>query len=929
MRTRIGSAALGALALVVSSCSDGVGPAAVSAPSAPQLAIGADAAADGPTLIITEVMADPAGTVSDAAGEWFEVYNPGSERVSLDGWQILSNNAAETHTIDAEVAIEPGSYAVLGNNANAATNGGVVVTYQYPAGFQLANSNVAERIELRDENGRIVDLVTFGRGALAGRSFMLRLPQCDNAVIVNNPNWVPTSSAAGSPYLYFASNFGTPGVANDSKGSLGACAGGDGVVGPLDVLAVNGAATVNGGATITLTATATDADGDGVTAGAVTWSDGDSPLVTLTPTGARTVTVAGDAVGGPATVAATLTVGDVTRTATFQVTVAQAPIPGGSARISITGFNRAPLPIGFEDQLYARVFDANNAELTSMAVTWSTSTPGIASIDPANGLVRGLAAGRALLVARTADGFERTAFVDVAEALPATTAAYGNNVEFGRPVDATPDDEFIVTWPQFVSSYNRNRGQPNWIAYNLEATHRGPAERCDCFTADPSLPAEFPRLTTDDYVGSTYSRGHMTMSEDRTAGGSSTTSSLDNARTFYFSNIIPQKAANNGGPWLNLEIHLGNLATGGTKEIYIIAGGAKYQGTLNNAGKIAIPTRTWKVAVIMPRNQGLANVDGVEDVEVIAVDMPNTETVPFSRWQDYAVTVDSVEALTGYDLLALLPDRVERAVESNTRPPLAEAGGPHVSTEGARLTLSGANSSATNGALTYAWQFGDGGSSTLVSPTHTYAQDGAYTVRLIVTDEKALADTVTTTATISNVAPTVTFGGALGLLPGETYAAAGSFADPGADAWTATVDYKDGTGAAALPLTGKSFALSHRYTTPGSYAVAVRVADDDDAGTGTAAVTVLTAQAAIDVALGLVNDLAGSRAINGGIATAFRAKLSAAQASVNRDDPAAALPELRSLVAELDSLVADRRLTSADAAPLRAYALRIIASLSR
>lgn len=42
-------------------------------------------------------------------------------------------------------------------------------------------------------------------------------------------------------------------------------------------------------------------------------------------------------------------------------------------------------------------------------------------------------------------------------------------------------------------------------------------------------------------------------------------------------------------------------------------------------------------------------------------------------------------------------------------------------------------------------------------------------------------------------------------------------------AWTATVDYGDGTGAQALPLTDHGFALSHRYAVAGSYVVAVTV----------------------------------------------------------------------------------------------------------
>ena len=58
-----------------------------------------------------------------------------------------------------------------------------------------------------------------------------------------------------------------------------------------------------------------------------------------------------------------------------------------------------------------------------------------------------------------------------------------------------------------------------------------------------------------------------------------------------------------------MENVLGDLARLQNKEVYIIAGVAGNKGTVKNEGKIVIPAITWKVAVIMPRDQGLANVD--------------------------------------------------------------------------------------------------------------------------------------------------------------------------------------------------------------------------------------------------------------------------------------------------------------------------------
>ena len=78
----------------------------------------------------------------------------------------------------------------------------------------------------------------------------------------------------------------------------------------------------------------------------------------------------------------------------------------------------------------------------------------------------------------------------------------------------------------------------------------------------------------------------------------------------------------------------------------------------------------------MPHDQGLADVHDYRDLEVIAVNMPNEPGIRNVPWNTYRTTVDAIEALTGYDLLALLPDDVEAAVESNTQPPIAALTGP-------------------------------------------------------------------------------------------------------------------------------------------------------------------------------------------------------------------------------------------------------------
>ena len=323
----------------------------------------------------------------------------------------------------------------------------------------------------------------------------------------------------------------------------------------------------------------------------------------------------------------------------------------------------APLPVGFEDQIFASLRAPNDARV-STSIAWSSLTPAIASIDQ-DGVFRALAAGTATFLATALDGTTNTFSLPMVVAEPSTTAQYGNHAEFGEPTDADASDDYVIRRTEFTSSFNRNRGIPNWVAYNLEATHIvSGQDRCDCFTYDPMLPADFPRYTTADYTGAGtvagygIDRGHLARSFDRTAGA------LDNARTFYFSNIIPQAADNNQGPWADFENHLGAMALGGDRELYIVTGASGSKGTVKNEGRITIPSHVWKVAVIMPRNQGAAQADSHDDIQVLAVILPNDAGIRNVPWETYLTTVDAVEALSGYNVLALLPDDIEGLVES-------------------------------------------------------------------------------------------------------------------------------------------------------------------------------------------------------------------------------------------------------------------------
>jgi len=121
---------------------------------------------------------------------------------------------------------------------------------------------------------------------------------------------------------------------------------------------------------------------------------------------------------------------------------------------------------------------------------------------------------------------------------------------------------------------------------------------------------------------------------------------------------------------------------------------------------------------------------------VIAAVMPNDAGVRNVNWESYKTTIDSVEALSGYDVLAALPDAIERVVESGLTPraPTARFTFQGERLEGQRLTFDATTSTDPDvggplkDALSFAWTI-DGEAAGIGSTmAHTFAQDGAYQV---------------------------------------------------------------------------------------------------------------------------------------------------------------------------------------------------------
>ncbi|MEM9154983.1 MAG: DNA/RNA non-specific endonuclease [Cyanobacteria bacterium P01_F01_bin.33] len=237
---------------------------------------------------------------------------------------------------------------------------------------------------------------------------------------------------------------------------------------------------------------------------------------------------------------------------------------------------------------------------------------------------------------------------------PQVPSGSGGHLAAGNPSQAGSDpNNYLMEKPQYALSYNRSRGTANWVSWQLNSSWLGQAERQDDFRPDETLPATWERVRHGDYTGSGFDRGHLVPSADRTR------SEADNSATFLMTNIVPQTAANNRGPWKELEEYARELVEQG-KELYVVAG-VYGDGKRINEGKVTAPTHVWKVILVLDRpSVGLDSV--TERTRTIAIDMPNRESLK-PDWQDYIVTVDDIERSTQYDLFSNLPVSVQEAIE--------------------------------------------------------------------------------------------------------------------------------------------------------------------------------------------------------------------------------------------------------------------------
>ena len=206
--------------------------------------------------------------------------------------------------------------------------------------------------------------------------------------------------------------------------------------------------------------------------------------------------------------------------------------------------------------------------------------------------------------------------------------------------------EQVIHYKGMTVSFNKQTHQPNWVAWELlESETTGLHARDNQFAVDPQADG---CATTNDYKQSGYDRGHMAPAGDMKWDCQAMRES------FYMTNICPQAGELNRGPWQKLEEKCRYHAQTDSA-VYIVCGPIFQKGrAVEHIGNthVAVPHEFFKV-IISPYADPPTGIGFI---------FPNPHVE--GGMQKCAVSIDSIETVTGYDFFAALPDSVDNILEA-------------------------------------------------------------------------------------------------------------------------------------------------------------------------------------------------------------------------------------------------------------------------
>jgi len=160
------------------------------------------------TIVISEVAW--AGTQSSTNDEWIELYNPGTQNINLNGWNLRSSDGSPDIDFN-NITLNAGDYLLLERTDDDTTD--VTADVIYTGSL----SNTGEILRLYDSNGYIVDTANSNGGSWpAGLASSYSSMQRSLIATDSNFVWVTYDASSDDP-----DDFAHDASGNDIKGTPG------------------------------------------------------------------------------------------------------------------------------------------------------------------------------------------------------------------------------------------------------------------------------------------------------------------------------------------------------------------------------------------------------------------------------------------------------------------------------------------------------------------------------------------------------------------------------------------------------------------------------------------------------------------------------------------------------------------------------------
>jgi endonuclease G len=657
-----------------------------------------------PDIVISQVYGGAGTSGATYNHDYIELFNRGNATVSVAGWSVQYASAAGNTwqvTSIATGSIQPGQHFFIQENAGtgntatptpdvtggismSGTQGKVALVTNTTALTCGSTNNCTSVATVKDFIGYGAASSFEGSGPAPGLTITTAALRSSNGCVDSDSN--ASDLIAGTP---------------NPRNTASALTGCTGATNPAGAGTAN-PSTLNAGDPVVLTVTVTPGTNPGSTGLAVTvdlTSIGGSAAQTFYDDGTH-----GDVTSGnnTFTFATSVPVGTSAGIKTLPFTISDAEDRGsaGSFQLTVQGTSNpsgtgsaSPNTVapGGSTVLTFSVIPGTAPTSTGIAVRADLSSIGGSSVQTFNDDGNNSFSSPAIVGVVISEGFKtfpvtitdaqgRTGSGSISLTVQATVAhTAGEHEVLGNPSRATTDvnnpSDYLMEKNQYVLSYNRDKGTPNWVEWHLDTSWLGSVDRSDDYREDTLLPAGWYHVQGTDYTGSPsgegFDRGHMCPSGDRT------NTPADNSATFLMTNFIPQAPVNNQLVWGDLENYCRSLVQAGN-ELYIfdgpagIGGSGLRGGTTNTIvnGHVTVPAWTWKVIVVLPIGSNDAG-RVTPFTRIISVIMPNVQSVT-RPWGQYRTSVSQVEGLTGLrfftNVAPTVRQRLRRRIDTQTVP---------------------------------------------------------------------------------------------------------------------------------------------------------------------------------------------------------------------------------------------------------------------